>query len=217
MGAFAGRRSGAKPVTRIGLLGGSFDPIHLGHLVLADEAREQLGLERVLLVPSRQPPHKPGRAMAPPAERLRMVELAVAADPLLEACDVELHRGGPSYSIDTVRGLLAGHAGDWRVHFLIGADTLHELPTWYHIAELADLCDFCVANRPGHRLDGFGALSPPLRPDQVDAIRDRVIAIPPMGVSSTAIRRRVRDGRSIRYLVPEAVRRHIDERGLYRD
>ncbi len=94
-------------MTRIGLLGGSFDPIHMGHLVLAEEAREQLGLGRVLLVPSRVPPHKPGRAMAPADERLRMVELAIAGHPALEASDVEVRRDGPSYSIDTVRGLLA--------------------------------------------------------------------------------------------------------------
>ena len=202
-------------MTKIGLLGGSFDPVHVGHLVLAEEAWQQLGLERVLLVPSHVPPHKIGLAMAAAADRLRMVELAVADHPVLEASAIELRRQGPSYSLDTVRGLLAEHPNEWDVHFLIGADTLPELPTWYHVAELAALCRFVVANRPGQPLDRFEVLRPALSAEQVAAIRRGCIEIPPMGVSSTEIRRRVREGLSIRTLVPEPVRRYILEHGLY--
>lgn len=201
-------------MAKVGLLGGSFNPIHVGHLVLAEAAREQLGLERVLLVPNSLPPHKAAETMAPAADRLRMVELAVADHPALEACDVELRREGASYSLHTVRGLLSEHP-DWDVHFLIGADTLPELPTWYRIRELAELCKFVVANRPGESPDCFDALRPALTAEQIAGMRRRVIAIPPMGVSSTEIRRRVREGTSIRCLVPEAVRQYILEQGLY--
>lgn len=202
-------------MAKIGLLGGSFNPIHMGHLVLAESAQEQLGLERVLLVPAGQPPHKAAEGMAAGADRLRMVELAAAGNPALAASDIELRREGRSYSLATVRALLTEHP-DWDVHFLIGADTLPELPTWYRIRELAGRCKFVVANRPGEPLDRFDVLRPALTAEQVEAIRRRVIEIPPMGVSSTEVRRRVSEGRSIRYLVPEPVRQYILERGLYK-
>jgi nicotinate-nucleotide adenylyltransferase len=123
-------------VTNVGLLGGSFNPIHVGHLVLAEEARERLALQRILLVPNRVPPHKAKNAMAPAEHRLRMVELASAGNPGLEPSDIELRREGESYSLHTVEQLIEEH-GDWAIHFLIGADTLPELPTWYRIRELA--------------------------------------------------------------------------------
>ena len=202
-------------MARIGLMGGSFDPIHLGHLVLAEEARESLGLERVLFVPNRLPPHKPGRQMASAADRLEMVKLAIADHGAFEACDVELRRDGPSYSIDTVRQLRAQHGDGWDIHFLIGADTLPELPTWFHAAELADLCKFVVASRPGQSLANLEPLRGTFTEAQIEATASRRIEIPLIGVSSTEIRRRVREGRSIRYLVPEAVREFIIRHGLY--
>jgi nicotinate-nucleotide adenylyltransferase len=202
-------------VVPIGLLGGSFDPIHLGHLVLAEGARETLGLERVVFVPNNIPPHKAGRQLAPAADRLRMVELAIAGNPAFEVSDIELRREGKSYSIDTVRQLLAEHPEGWDIHFLIGADSLHELPTWYRAAELADLCMFVVASRPGESLDDLEPLRGKLRDDQIAAIAGRRIEIPLIGISSTEIRRRVREGLSIRYLVPDPVQRYIVEKGLY--
>lgn len=202
-------------MTKVGLLGGSFDPVHVGHLVVAEQAREQLGLERVVFVPGLRPPHKLGKTLAPAEHRLRMVELAIAGHPSFEATDVELNRDGPSYSIVTVEQLKAGHA-DWDIHFLIGADTLPELPTWYHVAELADLCKFAVFARPGESLENTAPLRGALRDDQIAAIRGRCFPIPLIGVSSTDVRRRVREGRSIRYLVPEPVRAYIDEHRLYR-
>ncbi len=201
-------------MTNVGLLGGSFNPIHVGHLVLAEEARERLALERVLLVPNRVPPHKAKNAMAPAEHRLRMVELASAGNPGLEPSDIELRREGESYSLHTVEQLLDEH-GDWDIRFLIGADTLPELPTWYRIRELAGLCKFVVANRPGGSLDCFDSLRPALTDEQIAGLRQRIIEIPPMGVSSTDIRRRVRAGRSIRYLVTEPVREYILQHELY--
>jgi nicotinate-nucleotide adenylyltransferase len=202
-------------VAKVGLFGGSFDPIHCGHLLVAEQAREQLGLDGVVFVPGNRPPHKLGKRLAPPADRLRMVALAVEGHPGFEASDVELGRDGPSYTIVTVQQLGAAHP-DWQVYFLIGADTLPELPTWYHVAELADLCQFAVFGRPGSSLDDTQALRGTLSDRQIAAIRRHSFAIPLMGVSSTDVRRRVREGRSIRYLVPEPVRLYIHEHGLYR-
>lgn len=201
----------------IGLLGGSFNPIHIGHLVVAEEARSRLGLERVLLVPARVSPHKLGKPLAPAEDRLRMVQLAIADNPAFEASDIELRREGPSYSIDTVQELRAQSGGTWDIHFLVGADTLPELPAWHRVGELADLCKFAVFSRPGESLDALDPLRAALRDDQVAAIAARRFEIPLIGVSSTDIRRRMREGRSIRYLVPEAVRRYIVARGLYRE
>jgi nicotinate-nucleotide adenylyltransferase len=201
-------------LVKVGLLGGSFDPIHLGHLVLAEEARERLGLARVLFVPNRLPPHKTGREMASPADRLEMVRLAIAGNPAFEVCEIELWRDGPSYSIDTVRQLRAEHE-DWDVHFLIGADSLPELPTWYRAAELAALCKFVAASRPGQTLRNLEPLRCAFTEEQIAAIASRCIEIPLIGVSSTEIRQRVHEGRSIRYLVPDAVREYIARRRLY--
>ncbi|HPD16945.1 MAG TPA: nicotinate-nucleotide adenylyltransferase [Planctomycetota bacterium] len=201
----------------IGLLGGSFNPIHLGHLVVAEEARQRLGLERVLFVPALVSPHKLGKPLAPAEDRLRMVQLAIADNPAFEASDIELRRAGPSYSMDTVQQLRAQSDGAWDIHFLVGADTLPELPAWHRIGELADLCKFVVFSRPGESLDAFEPLRAALRDDQVAALAARRFEIPLIGISSTDIRRRAREGRSIRYLVPEAVRRYIVARGLYRE
>ncbi|MFP4056757.1 MAG: nicotinate-nucleotide adenylyltransferase [Candidatus Brocadiia bacterium] len=201
---------------KIGLLGGSFNPIHLGHLVLAQEAWVRLGLERVLFVPNRTPPHKPKGDLAPPEHRLRMAELAVEGAEGFEASDIELRRDGPSYSIQTVRELRERSGGTWDIHFLVGSDSLPELPTWYRIGQLAELCKFAVFHRPGAPLDDLAALRGTLSPAQIQAIAGRRFQMPLIGISSTDIRRRVRQGRPIRYLVPEAVRRYILDHELYR-
>lgn len=203
-------------MTKVGLLGGSFDPVHVGHLVLAEQAREQLGLEHVLFVPSCVPPHKLDKQLAPAEHRLRMVELAVAGNPAFEARDLELRREGPSYSLDTVRELRAARGEAWDLYFVIGADTLPELATWHRVAELAELCKFVVFSRPGQRLGDVEPLRGVLGEEQIAAIAGRCFEMPRMDVSSTQIRRRVREGRSIRYLVPEPVRRYILDCELYR-
>lgn len=203
-------------MTKIGLLGGSFNPVHVGHLVLAEEARERLGLERVVFVPARVSPHKLGKPLAPAEDRLRMVQLAIADNPAFEASDIEVRREGPSYSIDTVQELLDRSGGEWDIYFVVGADTLPELPAWHRIGELADLCKFAVFSRPGESLGALEPLRRALRDDQVDTIAARRFESPLIGTSSTDIRRRVREGRSIRYLVPEPVRRYIAAKGLYR-
>jgi nicotinate-nucleotide adenylyltransferase len=213
-------------MTRIGVLGGTFNPIHLGHLRAAEEVAEALALDRVLLVPSAQPPHKTGGdALAPGALRLAWVEAACADNPRLSACDVEIARGGASYTVDTLRALAQETPG--RLVFIIGSDAFAELGTWREPKQLFALADFAVMARPGtpgrladwipEALRGEFALDP-----GGDRARHRAtggslraVAISALAISSSNIRDRVRTGRSIRYLVPEAARRDIEASGVY--
>ncbi|QDV92445.1 Nicotinate-nucleotide adenylyltransferase [Phycisphaerae bacterium RAS2] len=201
----------------VGLLGGSFDPIHFGHLISARSCAEQLGLERVVLIPSAVPPHKRGAPMTDGAHRLEMARRAVDGDELFEVCDVEFHRSGPSYTIDTIAEIQRlGTHGARELCWLIGADTLPELHTWHRAAELVQQARIVTVVRPGW--------SPPPKAElakwageesAVKLLRDCVIT-PAIGISATEIRDRVRTGKSIRNLVPEPVRSYIDATGLYR-
>src|SRR5262245_20057203 len=138
---------------RLGWLGGSFDPVHAGHLHIARGAADALDLPRVLLVPAHEPPHKRDRRLAPDADRLALLQIACRADPRLVPCDLELRRGGVSYSIDTARALLAAEPAGTRLFAIVGADTLADLPTWREAAELLRLVTFCPVVRNGQPPD----------------------------------------------------------------
>jgi nicotinate-nucleotide adenylyltransferase len=198
------------------LFGGTFDPVHNGHLIVARHLAEARGLDRIVLVPAATPPHK-SPAEAPGKDRLRMLRLAVEGDGLFDVSDLELSRSGPSYTIDTVRALRrqasAGH-----VALVIGADMLEELPHWHQAGQLLDEVEVLVAPRPpwDRRMgEIFASLEARLRVDQLDRLRQAVVGAPLIEISSSDIRRRVRDGRSIRYLVPEPVSTYIETTGLY--
>jgi nicotinate-nucleotide adenylyltransferase len=216
-------------MTRIGVLGGTFNPIHLGHLRAAEEVAEALDLSRVLLVPSAQPPHKSagaGSPLAPGALRLAWVEAACAGNPRLAACDLEVARGGASYTVDTLRALVETGAAA-RPVFIIGSDAFAELGSWREPKQLFALADFAVMARPGTPGHLGDWIPDSMRADFEiasggDAARHRAtggsvraIAIPALAISSSEIRERVRRGRSIRYLVPEGVRRDIEASGVY--
>lgn len=188
---------------RIGLLGGTFNPVHLGHVVLAEEARERLRLDEVWFIPVAQPPLKREPGLAPARARMRMVQLAIAGHPAFRAKDVELRRGGKSYTIDTLRVLRAQYQRRLRFVFIVGADACGQLRQWREVAQLMQLCAFVVATRPGYRPRGLPR-------------RVRTMEIPSLEISSTQIRRRLAQGRSIRYLVPDAVRRYLQRHRLYR-
>lgn len=201
---------------KLGVLGGTFDPIHIGHLVLAEHAREQLELEEVLFVPARDPWRKAGRRVAPAAERLAMVELAIEGNPAFRSCRIEIDRPGPSYSVDTLAALRRERS-EADLYFILGEDALFDLPNWKEPERIVSLAKIAVAAR--------GAVS---RLDTVsqEALDGLVLGLgasfvrvdmPAIGVSATDLRQRVRGGRSIRYLVPDAVERFIRERGLYRE
>ncbi|MBT9282076.1 MAG: nicotinate-nucleotide adenylyltransferase [Hydrogenibacillus schlegelii] len=217
---------------RIGLFGGTFDPPHWGHLVAAERAADALGLEAVWFVPNRLPPHKDPRLHAPAEDRLAMVRLAIEGVPRFAVSTVELERDGPSYTIDTVRLLRARHP-DVAWTFIVGEDAFRSLPTWKEAAELVRLVDWAVLRRfddgegradrpadPDGKREALGEAEPPLDGDWPafsGPIAATVVEMPRIDLSSSLIRTWVRAGRSIRFLVPEPVRRYIVERGLYRE
>jgi len=201
---------------RIGLFGGSFNPVHIAHLVLAEYAADALGLERVIFIPAGRPPHKAAEALAGAGERLRMARLAVAGNPRFRASDIELRRKGRSYTMDTARAFRKRFGKGAELYFLIGADTIAELPTWKDIARLTQLCMFTPLRRPGIARPKLSALAAAVGRKEARAIVGRTIELPLLDISGTEIRRLVASGRSIRYLVPAEVEAYIARKGLYR-
>ena len=192
---------------KLGVLGGTFDPVHVGHLVAAVNARHALELDRVLLVVANVPWQKTAaRAITPAADRLAMVRAAVEDVDGLEASDLEIERGGESYTVDTLTELHMRHP-DAELYLVVGADLVAELDTWERSDELRELATLAVVSRPGPFLAQT--------PDQVPGWRVTNISIPMIDVSSTDLRARVADGRPLDYLVPAAALRFIRQRGLY--
>jgi nicotinate-nucleotide adenylyltransferase len=192
-------------MTRVGLFGGSFDPVHDAHLALAGRALDQLKLDEVRWIPAGQPWQKSGR-LAPAEDREAMVRLAIAGEPRFVLDRIELERTGETYTLDTVRALQAAEPGtEW--FLLLGQDQYSTLHTWRDWPELLSRVTLAIANRPGER---------PAADPQVARAPHHLVALPPMDVSSTDVRQRVATGESIANLVPEAVRRYIETRGLYR-
>jgi nicotinate-nucleotide adenylyltransferase len=198
---------------RVGVLGGTFDPIHIGHLIVAEEAYVRLGLSRVVFVPAGEPPHKLERRNTDPERRWEMVRLAIADNEHLSASRVDLDRPGPAYTVDTIRLLQQEWGLQTQIFFLMGVDSLSELPTWHQPQRLLSLCQVVAVQRPRYAID----LDDLERQLPGVARLVRVLEMPGVDISSTAIRGRIRQGLSIRYLVPASVERYINDHGLYRD
>lgn len=192
-----------RPVERIGLFGGSFDPVHCGHLLVAQAALEELELTRLVFIPAAQSPLKPAPAHAPAAERLRLLRLALAGWTRCEVDDQEIRRGGVSFTIDTVRDYVTRWP-EARLFYVLGADNVASLPRWRQADELAKLVEFVVVPRPGE--------PPPAMPPP---FRLRVLQGVPSGISSSLVRARLRAGRSVDGLVPPAVAEALRNSGLY--
>jgi nicotinate-nucleotide adenylyltransferase len=196
---------------RLGLFGGTFDPIHVGHLILAEQCREACALDQVWFVVAGSPPHKQGER-TPVVHRLEMARIAVAGHSVFEVSEIEANRPGPHYSVDTLRTIRVERPGD-DLFFLIGADSLADLPTWRQPELIARMATIVVVNRsslgspPPFRLPEFGADAYPLM----------AVTIPPIGIASHDLRRRRLEGRSIRYMVPRGVEAYIEAQGLYRN
>ncbi len=203
---------GEQPL-RVGVLGGTFDPVHLGHLILAEEARDQLNLSVVYFVPAADPPHKQGRHLAPAADRLNMVELAIAGNPAFRASRVDVDRPGPHYTVDMVRIFQQQLPEGSELFFLMGYDSLADLPTWYRPAELVAACHLVALTRHDVPLDW------PALEKALPGISRRVtlLDMPELEIASHEIQARIRAGRTIRYLVPEPVCAYLAERQLYRN
>jgi nicotinate-nucleotide adenylyltransferase len=199
---------------QVGILGGTFDPIHLGHLIIAEEARTRLELERVIFVPAGQPWLKAGQPLTPAQQRASMVELAVASNPCFQVARNEIERSGPTYTIDTLEELQRELGADTVLHFIMGMDALEQFHRWREPARLLELCHLVVVNRPGHQGVDVGAVA--ARYPQASG-RVTLLSIPQIEISSTEIRRRAARGISFRYQVPEAVEQYILERRLYRE
>ncbi len=198
---------------RIGILGGTFDPPHVGHLWLATLAADAIGLDRVLFMPAAQPPHKPGDVIASAADRLLMTRLAIAADESFDLTLIEMERSGPSYTIDSVVELRGLYGDDAELFLLMAADSLAQIDTWRQPDELLERIEWVVGPRPGVALPDRSALEDRFGEN---AARIHLLDGPSLDVSSTAVRERVAAGHAIRYLVPRGVEELIVDRGLYR-
>ena len=199
---------------KLGLLGGTFDPVHLGHLVLAETAREQLTLDRVLFVPAGRPWRKAARRITLADHRLAMLRLAIEDNPAFLVETVEMETPGPSYTAETLEWLHAREPGG-SVWFIIGEDALADMPHWHRPERILALASLAVARRPQTgRPAGRGESAP--APGGLSDARLVWLDMPLLGISASAVRERVRRGVSVRYLVPDAVERYIREQGLYR-
>ena len=197
---------------RIGILGGTFNPIHLGHLLMAQDSMEELQLDRVTFIPSATPPHKTVNQLASNRDRLRMVQLAIRGQNGFEADDIELQRGGISYSVDTLTELRRRNPRT-DFYFIIGADSLRELHLWREVKRLVTLCTFVTVPRPG--FEPKPVVDPRLDAATRRRLRQHVLHGHCCDIASRDIRARVASGRSIRYLVPDAVYQYIRRRRLY--
>jgi nicotinate-nucleotide adenylyltransferase len=198
---------------RIGVLGGTFDPPHVGHLWLATLAADAIGLDRVLFMPAAQPPHKGGRLVSRGTDRLLMTRLAITGEEAFELCPIEMERPGPSYTIDSIDDLERLYLGDAQLFLLMAADSLIAIDTWREPDRLLERIEWVVGPRPGSPLPDRSALAERFGPN---AARIHLLSGPSLDVSSSEIRRRVAAGQAIRYLVPRGVEELIVERGLYR-
>jgi len=203
----------AAPV-KIGLLGGSFNPVHLGHLVAAQDARERFDLDQVWFLPCARSPLKGAATLAPDAHRLAMLRLALAGNPWASVCDLELERGGISYTVDTVRELQRRHPNA-DFYFIVGTDALADLHQWREIETLLTLCRFVAIQRPGWEPEAMTAERLRLPPPWPERLRAAIRPGHAIGISSTEIRARAAEGRSLRYLAPDAVIAYIAQQALY--
>ena len=196
----------------IGVLGGTFDPPHYGHLAIAEEARARLGLDAVLFVPAGRPPHKPGKPISPVQDRLAMVELAIKDNPAFQLSRVDADRPGPSYTADMLALLSSQFGSGAELYLIVGMDSLAQFLTWHDPARVLSLCRLVAVTRPGYAADL------PALDAAIPGVSQRIILLdgPSLDISATELQRRVREGLPIRYQVPEAVLEYIYKRRLYR-
>lgn len=198
---------------KIGIFGGTFDPVHLGHLIIAEDLREAFDLARVVFVPARVPPHKARRRITPGAHRLAMLKAAVRGRKGFSVSDAELKRSGKSYTIDTIRQFKRRIDADY--YFFAGSDSVRFLPQWKEVDSLVRECEFVLMVRPGHALDELSIAAKKLAPETLKRLEANLIIVRQVDISSTEIRERVRLGMSVSHLVPAAVERHIRRHRLY--
>ena len=203
-------------MSRIGIFGGTFDPIHLGHLILAEQCREQAGLDQVWFIPAARPPHKLDRPLTRFDQRVEMIALAIAGQPAFRIDELEKDRAGPSYTADTVGELRRLHPS-CEFWLLFGADAVADLPSWREPARVIAQAGLIVTGRPGHPIPALDQVRAMLHVSDPSELRYQTVEAPLIDISSRDLRRRVAAGKSIRYMVPRAVECYIEEKKLYRD
>lgn len=200
---------------RLGIFGGTFDPVHYGHLLLAELCREQARLDQVWFLPAATPPHKSQREITSAAQRIEMLELALSGNPHFEICTLEVDRGGVNYTFQTLEDIDQQRPHD-ELFFLLGADSLNDFPRWRQPARICQLATPLVVVRPGTESLDWKALEEIVGPARTEQIQDCQVQMPEIGLSSSEIRRRVASGESIRYQTTRAVEKFIHSHGLYR-
>jgi len=203
------------PPPRIGIMGGTFDPLHLGHLVTAEEARTNFSLESVIFVPAGLPAHKKEKKITDPEHRYLMTLLAIMNNPYFSISRVEIDRREPSYTIDTVQFFFNIYGRAAQIYFITGADAILEIVTWKNYRELLETCTFIAASRSGYSLEKLRETVEPYYPEIFNRVH--LMEIPAMAISSTSIRERVKEGRTIKYLTPEPVEQYIYKNLIYQE
>ncbi|MGI6469605.1 MAG: nicotinate-nucleotide adenylyltransferase [Syntrophomonadaceae bacterium] len=198
---------------KLAVIGGTFDPVHYGHLIAAEHARVELGIDKVVFIPSARPPHKANEKVTDWEHRCRMLQLAIEDNPAFEISSLEGPQRGISYTIDTIHSLQKANP-ERKIYFVMGADALLTIDTWKDYRQLIDLCCFVVVTRPNYTLDRSHPVLAALPEHWWQQMKQ--VEIPLMDISSTDIRRRVASGKTIRYLLPDAVREYILQNNLYR-
>lgn len=204
-----------KKIKRIAIMGGTFDPIHYGHLVTAEAVRHKYKIDRVLFVPTGHPPHKKNRDVSSPEHRYMMTMLATETNPYFYVSRIEIDREGTTYTIDTIKELKEMYDPDTKIYFITGADAFYEILTWKNSKELLQICSFIAATRPEYHKEELI--------NNIEVIKNNYqskfhfIEVPALAISSSDIRNRVRDGRPIKYLLPETVENYINKYDIYKD
>ncbi len=199
----------SKPPLKLGIMGGTFNPIHQGHLVTAEFIRDKFKLDEVLFVPSGKPPHKGNDEIALPEHRWMMTVLATASNEYFSVSSIEIEREGNSYTRDTILQLKQIYGEKTECYFITGADAIAEISTWHKIEDLPQMTKFIAVSRPGYKLDT----------KKVDSRFQKctfLVEVPALAISSTEIRKRIKKGQTIKYLLPEAVEKYIHKHSLYR-
>ena len=200
---------------RIGIFGGTFDPVHPGHLILAEQCREQGKLDQVLFVPAALPPHKREQALTPFAQRAEMLTLAISGHPAFRVEEMEKDRAGPSFTVDTLTQLHTARPND-ELCFILGSDSVHDLPLWYQPRRILELATLLVVARADWPAFSAQQVKESLQLGDDFALRYQIVEAPLITLASRDIRRRIAEGRSVRYMIPRAVEAYIEDKGLYR-
>ncbi len=201
---------------RVGIFGGTFDPVHLGHLILAEQCREQAKLDQVLFVPAALPPHKQQQPLTSFAHRAEMLALAISGHPAFRVDELEKERAGPSYTVHTLTHLHEQRPGD-ELCFILGSDSVQDLPIWYQPQRILELATLVVVARADWPIFSAQELKAQLQLSDNFPLRYQIVEAPLITIASRDVRKRIAEGRSVRYLIPRAVGAYIDDKGLYRE